>query len=101
MAVRVRFIYLLFIILISLSFLSCEGGDYNFGPIPLTTPFDESPDNPPDFPRCDEGMRPCGEECIPTEATCCSDINNNLIHGCPLDERVCCVDGKDPRRTKG
>ncbi len=90
MAVRIRFIYLLFIILISFGTIvgchdpcACEG-------IRL---FGVTCCPPPDSP-CDLGEKLCVGVCIPFEVDCCFDLfNDEFVGPCTLSEPFCCDAG--------
>jgi len=103
MVVRISFIYILIIILVSFGAIGgC--GNYNEECAPFfcvgssdDAPPIEIPDDlvgvPGEPTKCGIDERECGEECVSFDVTCCSSINGDLLHACPLDQSICCVDG--------
>jgi len=97
MAVRIRFIYLLFIISVSfVIFIGCEDNC-------STSVFclRDSSGNPIDSPGggspsfCDSGEYKCAGKCIPFEVDCCRFLSEGQFEHfpCTLSEPICCDAG--------
>jgi len=88
MAVRVRFIYLLFIILIfSLVFVSCEECVNDL--LGTQCP-EDSPGGSPQSP-CKSFEKECNGKCISIVVSCCSPFSDPSVEiPCTVDKPICC-----------
>jgi len=93
MAVRVRFIYLLFIISVSfVIFIGCEDNCSGFGFCLRDSsgnPIDPPPPEPE--PPCASFEHECNGECISIGVNCCSPFSDPSVETiCSLDKPICC-----------
>jgi len=88
MAVRVRFIYILIIILVSFGTIGQEGCEECFSPTNC-----EGTNPGQDEVNCDEGEHECNDACIPNEVDCCNRFSiSGESFPCSFDEPICCDD---------
>jgi len=87
MVVRVRFIYILIIILVSFGTIGQEGCDECFSPTNCEGTGGGQDEDEDDFEY------ECNGESIPNEIDCCTDSIGTFIGPCSLSEPICCPAG--------